>query len=191
MQSILKNGVFFSQNAAALLTLLSIITFMVIVYSISYIDQIDSCGSEENLKIPFISEGLLRAPYAKEFIVLVFLAFIFVLRTRCDVVAEFITWIWLFSFFNQKNDAVHKMYVIVAGGLTYMLIMMTEAKNLGRYSSLVKSLLSLSAFFLLVVILTTGEETRNNLFITEYVFLILVSVSMILRVLYTKQCVPI
>lgn len=176
---------FFPRNAALLLLILSIFTIFIIVYSVDYVNKED--GTEEGKRLPFVSEGLLRAPYAKEMIVLIFLAFIFVLRTRCDLIAEFITWIWLFSFFNQKNSTEHKSYVSVAGGLTYMLIML-QRQSLGRYSRQLKVSLTVSAGFLLWTIFRFGDDVRNNWFVTEYIFLFLIAIAMIMRTLYAPIC---
>jgi hypothetical protein len=176
---------FFPRNAALLLLILSVFTIFIIVYSIDYVNKED--GTEEGKRLPFVSEGLLRAPYAKEMIVLIFLAFIFVLRTRCDLIAEFLTWIWLFSFFNQKNGIEHKSYVSVAGGLTYLLIML-QKQSLGRYGRQLKILLTVSAGFLLWTIFRFGDDKRNNWFVTEYIFLFLIAIAMIMRTLHSPIC---
>jgi hypothetical protein len=177
---------FFPRNAAVLIMILAVIAIVVIVYAINYVNQKD--GVEAGKTLPFVSEGLLRAPYAKEAIVMVFLAFIFVLRTRCDLLAEFITWIWLFSFFNQENGIEHRAYVAVAGGLTYFLIM-GEKKSLGPYRRVIKVCLTLAAVALIWTLLRFGDDVRNDWFVTEYLFLFIIAIAMSLRTLYSPHCI--
>lgn len=176
---------FFPRNAAVLIMILAVIAIAVIVYAVNYVNQQDEIEAGKTL--PFVSEGLLRAPYAKEAIVMVFLAFIFVLRTRCDLLAEFITWIWLFSFFNQENGIEHRAYVTVAGGLTYLLIM-GEKQSLGPYRRAIKVCLTLAAVALIWTLFRFGEDVRNDWFVTEYFFLFIIAVAMILRTLYSPRC---
>mmetsp|Transcript_4170 Transcript_4170/g.6512 ORF Transcript_4170/g.6512 Transcript_4170/m.6512 type:complete len:193 (+) Transcript_4170:1696-2274(+) len=176
---------FFPRNAAVLIMILAVIAIAVIVYAVNYVNQQDEIEAGKTL--PFVSEGLLRAPYAKEAIVMVFLAFIFVLRTRCDLLAEFITWIWLFSFFNQENGIEHRAYVTVAGGLTYLLIM-GEKQSLGPYRKAIKVCLTLAAVALIWTLFRFGEDVRNDWFVTEYFFLFIIAVAMILRTLYSPRC---
>ena len=175
---------FFPRNAAGLLAMLSLVAIFVIVYSIDYVNQED--GTEPGKRLPFVSEGLFRAPFAKEGIVLVFLAFIFVLRTRCDLFAEFITWIWLFSFFNE-NRTSHQAYVAVAGGLTYALIILEE-KSMGKWKSWMKVILTFAAVLHLGVLFSYGDDLRNNWFVSEYIFLFLIAIAMVMRALYSPDC---